>query len=257
MHVLADTWAHSYFVGTPSAVMNNVSDDFYEIITVDGKETERKVGFRHKVSGGDDLENGKYTSSILQYNEHSVMTLGHGRVGHLPDYSFMKYRYIPSWGDYEQIVKDNPSDYMHAFAQMIYAMKAIRAGETEFSKERYDFEAVEPCRERIEQILRVRRVNASEDWKAFGESLSGRVIPEFSPADFEQEYIDASGPEKDLTKPGKYIIAALAQKSMVTKHIYESGNMTAGYSVDFSLSGLKGMKDFHKLAGNLKGGDAE
>ena len=42
------------------------------------------------------------------------MCLGHGRAGHLPDYSFMRYRYLPAWGNYEEIIKNNPEDYMHA-----------------------------------------------------------------------------------------------------------------------------------------------
>ena len=32
MHVLADTWAHQNFAGTPSLVINNTTNDFYEIM---------------------------------------------------------------------------------------------------------------------------------------------------------------------------------------------------------------------------------
>ena len=32
MHVLADTWAHRYFAGTPSLVINNTNYHFYEIL---------------------------------------------------------------------------------------------------------------------------------------------------------------------------------------------------------------------------------
>ena len=28
----------------------------------------------------------------------------------------MRYKYFPAWGDYEEIVKDNPSDYYHGGA---------------------------------------------------------------------------------------------------------------------------------------------
>ena len=31
MHVLADTWAHTYFAGTPSLVINNTNNYFYEL----------------------------------------------------------------------------------------------------------------------------------------------------------------------------------------------------------------------------------
>ena len=32
MHVLSDTWAHRYFAGTPSLVMNSLSYDTFELI---------------------------------------------------------------------------------------------------------------------------------------------------------------------------------------------------------------------------------
>ena len=57
-----------------------------------------------------DLEKGLFTNTISQFDETSVMNLGHGRAGHLPDYSFMRYKYLPAWGDYEECIKDNPSD---------------------------------------------------------------------------------------------------------------------------------------------------
>ena len=89
MHVLADTWAHRYFAGTPSLVINNTNSYFYELLP-DG--TERPVTFRHSPGGTDDLEAGVYNNSIYQGSESSIMNLGHGRAGHLPDYSFMRYR---------------------------------------------------------------------------------------------------------------------------------------------------------------------
>ena len=75
---------------------------------------EKKINFRH-TTAPDDVEKGLYTSSIYQGNENSIMNLGHGRAGHLPDYGYARYRYMPAWGEYREIIKDNPSDYKHAF----------------------------------------------------------------------------------------------------------------------------------------------
>ena len=111
MHVLADTWAHQNFAGTPSLVINNTNFHFFELLE-DGQR--RKIDFRHNPSAEDDLEKSIYTNSIYQAQEHSVMNLGHGRAGHLPDYSFVRYVYLPAWTDYEEMMKDNPSDYYHA-----------------------------------------------------------------------------------------------------------------------------------------------
>lgn len=243
MHVLADTWAHSFFAGIPSLVINNTNSYFYELLS----DRERKVNFRSSVSRPDDPEKGEYSGSIFQPSENSVMNLGHGRAGHLPDYSFARYRYMPAWADYEEIVKDNPADYMQAFRQMVYAMKYLR-GETEaFVTDMYDHESVDPYQDTIMSILSKRQTDASEDWKQFGQSLSGRNIPDFDVNAFVGEYKAAAKGSKDMTMLGRFILAALSQKSMVTGKIFRSGNLLAGFSVDYSKKGFRGIRDFAAL----------
>lgn len=243
MHVLADTWAHSFFAGIPSLVINNTNSYFYELLP----DRERKVNFRSSVSRPDDPEKGEYSGSIFQPSENSVMNLGHGRAGHLPDYSFARYRYMPAWADYEEIVKDNPTDYMQAFRQMVYAMKYLR-GETEaFVTDMYDHESVDPYQDTIMSILSKRQTDASEDWKQFGQSLSGRNIPDFDVNAFVGEYKAAAKVSKDMTMLGRFILAALSQKSMVTGKIFRSGNLLAGFSVDYSKKGFRGIRDFAAL----------
>ena len=58
-----------------------------------------------------------------------------------------------------------------------------------------------------------------------------------------------SAPEddKDNTFLGKFIMAALAQKSMVTNAIFKSGSLLAGYSVDYNAKGFEGIRDYMKL----------
>ena len=185
MHVLADTWAHRYFAGTPSQVINNTDYWFYELIPEGESFRERAVTFRHNPTEKDDLDKGIYTNTVYQFQESSVMSLGHGRAGHLPDYSFMRYKYLPAWGDYEAVLKDNPSDYYKAFCQMVYAMKYLRG-----------------------------------------------------------EYADAKGEDKVSTFLGNFFSAALAQKGMVTDQIFKSGNLLAGYSVEYRKSKLLGSRDF-------------
>ena len=50
MHVLADTWAHQNFAGTPSLVINNTNYYFYELFG----EHEKKITLRHSASTPDD-----------------------------------------------------------------------------------------------------------------------------------------------------------------------------------------------------------
>ena len=51
MHVLADTWAHRYFAGTPSFVINNATD-FFEICTENGVPVEKTITFNHNPGMG-------------------------------------------------------------------------------------------------------------------------------------------------------------------------------------------------------------
>ena len=230
MHVVADTWAHAYFAGTPSLVINNTTDDFYELPAGDeaaGKE--RKIRFRHNPSAPDDPEEGIYTNSLFQRDENTIMNLGHGRAGHLPDYSFIRYMYMPAWNEYRMIIKDNPSDYMNAFGQLIYSMKYIRGDFDVFETERYDTKAVKPYKDRITSILTKRVLNASDDWKAFGEDLSGNVIEKFDINKYQDEYINAPADGKDETFIGKFVKGAMAHKGMVSNEIFGSGNRLVGF----------------------------
>lgn len=253
MHVLADTWAHMNFVGTPSLVINSTNHYFYELfLNEDGTYDEKQITFRHSLGGSDDLENSRYANSIFQMKELSIMNLGHGRAGHLPDYSFIRYKYLPAWNNYEYFIKDNPSDYMNAFMQMIYALKFLKGTESSFELERYDEEAIKEYREEIKSILEKRQLDACDDWKKFGEKLSGCEIEDFDLLKYQEEYMNATAESKDETFLGKYILAALAQKSMVTNRIYKSGNRLAGISVDYNEKGFKGIKDYFKLVSDSR-----
>ncbi len=230
MHVLADTWAHMYFAGTPSLVINNTDYDFYEFVKDEEGYKRKQIKFRHSASAPDDLDKLLYTNSILQNNENSIMNLGHGRAGHLPDYSFAKYCYLPAWGDYREVIKDNPNDYFKAFTQMIYALKYLRGEYVVFEKNTYDIISVNEYEPRIRDILEKRQPNACADWKDFGESLSGKEIVDFDLDKYQDEYLRASENEKEDTFLGRFFKAAIDQKCMVSNKIYESGNLLAGFS---------------------------
>ena len=255
MHVLADTWAHQYFAGTPSQVINNTDYWFFELIPEGESFRERTITFRHNPAGKDDLEKGVFTNTVYQIEENSVMSLGHGRAGHLPDYSFMRYKYLPAWGDYEAVLKDNPSDYYNAFCQMVYAMKYLRGEYETFEKEKYDTETVSPYEEEIKMILEKRQLDSCADWKAFGEKLSGSEIPEFDEGRYLGEYTAAGEEDKNNTFIGRFISASLKQKSMVTRQIFESGNLSAGYTVEYKNSRFQGIKDFIRFVEQERKGE--
>ncbi len=247
MHVLADTWAHRYFAGTPSLAINNTNYYFYEIVPDGDGYTERQIKFNHDPGGTDDPDKGIYTNSLFQGYENSIMNLGHGRAGHFPDYSYARYKYLPAWGGYREILKNNPDDYYHAFCQMVFALECLRAS-VEFKTDIYDFDVVKPWENEIRAILVKRQTDTCADWKALAEKLSGHEVPDFDIEKYQSEYTGAEGDAKDETFLGRFTIAALAQKSMVTNRIFASGNRLAGVSVDFDKKGFRGIRDFRKLA---------
>ena len=65
---------------------------------------------------------------------------------------------------------------------------------------------------------------------------------------YQKEYMAAPDKKHYTTFLGEFILAALAQKSMVTNRIFTSGSKLAGYSVDYRKRGFRGMKDFKRLA---------
>ena len=247
MHILADTWAHRNFAGTPSLVINNSNHYFYELFPDGDGYIEKKLTFRHSASAPDDLERSIYTSSLSVTSENSIMNLGHGRVGHLPDYCFIRYKYLPAWGGYEEIVKDNPADYHNAFCQMIHAMKYLRGAHETFERGHYDTEAAAPYEKELQEILNKRQLDASADWKALGEKLSGHEIEPFDLEKYQAEYMSAGEDAKGDTFLGKFIRAAMAQKSMVTTAIHQSGSKLAGYSVEYDKGRRRGIKDYRVL----------
>lgn len=107
MHVLCDTWAHTYFAGIPAWSLNDVIGS---VTNLDDNSTIRYVG----------------TPPLSSFNSYSY--LGHGRLGHLPDYPYLRYKFKPQWSGNNSIDKHNPSDYLSAFKQMVTVMRCIREG---------------------------------------------------------------------------------------------------------------------------------
>ncbi|MCF0229223.1 MAG: hypothetical protein HUJ76_05960 [Parasporobacterium sp.] len=251
-HIIADTWAHAYFAGTPSYVINNTSSWFYEILEENGKESERKIAFLHSV--GDNIEKASYVCTPPTNKENSIFNLGHGRAGHLPDMSFIRYKYLPAWGKYESVTKDNPSDYYHAFCQLIHLFKYLRGECDSFRLGYYEEDPVLPWKEDIDTVFRKPQPDPCDDWAALVEKITGARIADFDMDEYRNQYMDAAGPDKDNTHAGQYFLAAMAHKSMVTNKIYKSGNMLAGYSVEYKTSGFHGIKEYSRLLTLMKGG---
>jgi len=165
MHVLADTWAHEYFTGTPSKRVNDAGD--FRILEGDHATLDR-IG---TVSG---------------MSNYSIMYLGHGRAGHYPDYGCLCYEYHPAWmGSNSKIIKNNPYNFCAAFAQMVDAMSSVQQAHTFQIKSDQDimedFEASRPeCKAAVQNVVSTKENDQSRAWQAMLRGMSQvRQIPEY------------------------------------------------------------------------------
>ncbi len=112
MHVLIDTFAHMFYCGSATWHVNEV-DEHPEVWNGKGWQRVLIPPFTYSPAVG------------FYYN--SIIYTGHGRMGHVPDLPWVKYRYQPKWSS-TPIVKDNPKYYERAFCEMVQAFTCIRNG---------------------------------------------------------------------------------------------------------------------------------
>lgn len=122
-HVIADTWAHQDWSGL-SHEMNTYWD-------VRGAGWGRQSIDYQDV--GDEWKNVVLKSTNhenLQAVPNGTSYLGHGWMGHFPDYSFVKYRYKPCWRLQSDppFVRNNPDQYRHAFLELCSLFMRSRGG---------------------------------------------------------------------------------------------------------------------------------
>ncbi len=159
---------------------------------------------------------------------------------------------MPAWGNYAEIVKDNPQDYINAFCQMVYALKYLKGTNKKFSLKTYDFDAIKKYRAEIEAIIRKPQLNASEDWKKFGKNLSGQSIKPFDVNYYVDEYLKSKN--KNSTQLTNFVLAAIKQKDMVTKSVHKSKNSLTGHSI---CSGKKATKTLLKFLQSVNDNEME
>lgn len=108
-----------------------------------------------------------------------------------------------AWGGYKEIIKDNPYDYEHAFAQMVYALSYLNGEIDVFEKDTYATDKIRTHLEIIRGIISKRQVDASDDWKTLGESLSVEEIPDFDMDEYIEQYMASQ--DKSDTSLGRFL----------------------------------------------------
>ncbi len=114
--MIADTWAHQDF-----APVNNVINTYWDI---DNSWAKNKVAQRIEYQDvGSDWKKVQLMAAAhenLQAVPFGATYLGHGWIGRLPDFAFLKYRYRPSWQrkEAQPLERNNPSVYKDAFLEL-------------------------------------------------------------------------------------------------------------------------------------------
>jgi len=105
MHVLADTWAHQDFTGVPDKHINGagVINEVYATLNSDQYE---KVDF-------------SFSGDCAAAVPIDGMYMGHGQMGHYPDFGWLKLMYPAAWiNDGASVTRDNPQQYMEAWMEI-------------------------------------------------------------------------------------------------------------------------------------------
>ncbi|MBD2183028.1 DUF6765 family protein [Aerosakkonema funiforme] len=116
-HVIGDTWAHQDWCAVDNVINTywDIDNSWYNNLTWQNIEYQ---------DIGQDWKKIKL-SSMSHENLQAAPNVppcyvGHGWMGHFPDYSFVKYRYKPCWSpkSAQALERDNPTEYNYAFLEL-------------------------------------------------------------------------------------------------------------------------------------------
>lgn len=132
-HVVADTWAHQDFCGIGN-VLNTYWDVNYDPKSWDPSKWGyglQSIDYNDGTSGWKNIVlSSTYKTSITNFEAVPTDTsyLGHGWMGHLPDFSFVKFRYKPCWSDPAAgpIERNNPQEYQSAWVELVSLFNQAR-----------------------------------------------------------------------------------------------------------------------------------
>ena len=77
--------------------------------------------------------------------------------------------------------------------------------------------------------------------------MSGNTIEDFDVSKYQEEYRQASEDKKRKTFLGKFFLASILHKGMVTHEIFMSGNTLAGIPSTFRLTDLRKPEDVGRM----------
>ena len=89
MHVLADTWSHEFFCGSPNRKINLVN---FELSGDESEYIKNGIAKRKRSIDCRDFAGNTVTlASVNSESDYTMASLGHGTAGHLPDQAYRDY----------------------------------------------------------------------------------------------------------------------------------------------------------------------
>jgi hypothetical protein len=134
-HVIADTWAHQDFAGIHSDI-NTYWDWKSPANRLKGQCISLDDGAKDREATLGLMGCSKNLEAMWRIG-NAVGNLGHAWMGHLPDFSFVVYKYRPAWSKKkEESVRNNPATFLSAFYELMNLFgKMIGGGKGKPSKE--------------------------------------------------------------------------------------------------------------------------
>lgn len=227
MHVLADTWAHRYFAGTPSWWVNEAPQDVYYM--PGGEEMKYSLLKDFSITDFNKyMADNYFLSTPPMPSFRSFSYLGHGRMGAVPDVPFMHYRYKPKWSNAE-VEKNNPEEFLLAFRQLVYAMNCIKE---QFYYERNVYADIgrelEADLNTVFENAQYKASKAAELWKPLIEKFypgESAFLSDFNKEAWKTEA--GSAADKKETHYYRFNYSAIKHRRFVTAYLEELWNSSA------------------------------
>lgn len=215
MHSLADTWAHMYHAGISAWFMNDAYN--VEELGPDMKPNGSRIFWKYDPFFSDNLVTDRYSCSTASEFYNSFSYLGHGRMGHFPDYGFKRYEYRPNWSD-KRIKKDNQTDFLNAFKQMVQAMKCIREGRHFDNSLAALSQNVESA---VKKVIATVSLDQTEAWKKAIDALGYKKLQDYKEDAWLNDYKKSKSKESNYYK---FNVSAVLQVNLV-KDILRRNNI--------------------------------
>jgi len=180
--------------------------------------------------------------------------LGHGWMGHLPDYSFISYKYRPTWmKNYAQHERNNPEVYLDAFYDILYLLHVVKEKEKEQSPWLIPWLLkVTKTKDLIKKAItsvwtansEIPRVFSADAWRTCIKDMSYQLPPPLNTFIETGDHAKLDG-EQNVTFKGKKVLTAYGTFTMEIMN-------DKGKPCDFYLFQLAADYHFHYVKSWLK-----